>query len=161
MNQSISHLSRRSFVAILAAFFVSACNSNLPFNAALHNEGNSPESPSLSSECRVIEHDLGETEICGQPERVVALGSYELDLLLSLGIEPVGYAEDGRALVGSPQPGKPVVGVKYLGDRLTNKPIHVGTWQAPSLETILKLQPDLILRDYLDQSLYIAILLGL
>ena len=146
MNQGISHLGRCSLTAILSAFFVSACNNHLPPDAALHDEENSPESLSLLSKCRVIEHDLGKTEICGQPEQVVALEPYWLDLLLSLGIEPVGYAGDQRALVGSPQPGEPVVKVKYLGDRLTSNPAHVGTWQTPSLEAILQLQPDLILR---------------
>ena len=40
--------------------------------------------------------------------------------------------------------------VKYLGDRLHHPPIHVGTWQSPSLEIMLRLQPDLILGGYLD-----------
>ncbi|NJN37950.1 MAG: iron-siderophore ABC transporter substrate-binding protein [Acaryochloridaceae cyanobacterium CSU_3_4] len=102
----------------------------------------------------MIKHDLGQSEICSQPQRVIALGSYELDLLLSLNIEPVGYAEDNRALVGSPQLGKTVVGIKYLGDRITTLPTHVGTWQTPSIESILKLNPDLILSRGLDQNLY-------
>lgn len=69
-------------------------------------------------------------------------------------IEPVGYAEDGRALVGSPQSGKPTIEVKYLGKRMQSHPVHIGTWQSPSLETILWLKSDLILGDFYDRSLY-------
>lgn len=95
--------------------------------------------------CRAIPHDLGETQICGTPQRIVALDTPSLDLLLALGVEPIGFAEDRRALIGSPQPGDSIVGVKYLEDRLTNRPAHIGISQSPSLETILMLQPDLIL----------------
>ncbi|MEB3338694.1 MAG: iron-siderophore ABC transporter substrate-binding protein, partial [Leptolyngbyaceae bacterium] len=35
--------------------------------------------------------------------------------------------------------------VKYLENRLTTRPAHIGISQSPSLETILMLQPDLIL----------------
>jgi len=45
---------------------------------------------SLTSDCRVIEHDLGETEVCGQPQKVVTINTYALDLLLSLGVQPAG-----------------------------------------------------------------------
>lgn len=109
--------------------------------------GNSPavDGAGQPSPCRTIPHDLGETQICGSPQRIVALDTHSLDLLLALGVEPVGFAEDRRALIGSPQPGASVVGVKYLGDRLTTQPAHIGISQSPSLETILMLQPDLIL----------------
>lgn len=104
--------------------------------------------------CQIINHAWGETELYEPPQRIIALDPHALDLLLSLGIQPIGYAEDSRALVGTPGLGKTVDGVKYLGDRLDNPPIHVGTWQTPSLETMLRLQPDLILGGYLDQSQY-------
>lgn len=98
-----------------------------------------------SSSCRAIRHDLGETRVCGTPQRIVALDTNSLDLLLALGVEPIGFAEDRRALIGSPQPGDSIVGVKYLGERLSNRPAHIGISQSPSLETILMLQPDLVL----------------
>jgi iron complex transport system substrate-binding protein len=105
-----------------------------------------------SSNCRVVKHDLGTTEICGQPQRIIALDTQALDLLLALGVEPIGYAEDRRALVGSPQLGQSVIGVKYLGDRLTTNPVHIGTSQSPSLETILALKPDLIFGSHLGNT---------
>lgn len=43
-----------------------------------------------SSDCRTIEHKVGETEICGDPQRIVALGPYVLEHLLALDVHPVG-----------------------------------------------------------------------
>lgn len=104
-----------------------------------------PLDSSAGAACQTIPHRSGATQVCGQPQRIVALDPHALDLLLALDVQPIGYAEDKRALVGSPTSGQPTVQIKYLGDRLTQRPIHVGTWQTPSLETILKLKPDLIL----------------
>lgn len=104
--------------------------------------------------CTIINHEWGKTELCERPERIIALDPHALDLLLSLGIQPIGYAEDSRAMVGAPELGQTVAGVKYLGERLRQPPIHVGTWETPSLETMLRLKPDLILSSYLDQSQY-------
>ncbi|HEY9828342.1 MAG TPA: iron-siderophore ABC transporter substrate-binding protein [Stenomitos sp.] len=104
--------------------------------------------------CKVATHAWGETELCQTPQRIIALDSQSLDLLLTLGIDPIGYAEDNRALVGSPQLGKPVEAVKYLGQYLKQPPLHVGTWQTPSQETMLKLKPDLILSTSLDEGQY-------
>lgn len=127
------------WLATLVVFSLSGCGSQTaqqPVNDSL---------TSSDATCQSIQHESGVTRVCGQLQDVVALDPHALDLLLALGIQPVGYAEDRRALVGSPSSGKPTVQIKYLGDRMTRAPIHVGTWQAPSLETILKLKPDLVL----------------
>ena len=157
MNQTLLPSLRCLFIAILTALVISACNNTLSPNASTGNQGTSSDAVSLSSECRVIENDLGKTEICGQPQRVsrqpqriIVLDQYILDLMLSLDVEPVGYAEDDRALVGLPQLGEPLAGVKYLGNYLASPPVHIGTRQAPSLEAILRLKPDLILAESYD-----------
>jgi iron complex transport system substrate-binding protein len=153
MKQLILCRWRSLFPPLLFFTTLSACHSQHP---TAHSQ-----TPSLSvqisdtdSVCKVVTHAWGETQLCGQTQRIIALDPHALDLLLSLEIQPIGYAEDSRALLGSPELGKTVGGVKYLGDRLENSPIHVGTWQSPSLETMLRLQPDLILSGYLDQSQY-------
>lgn len=94
--------------------------------------------------CRVIIHLAGETEICGEPQRIVALSPHMLDILLSLGEQPAGYAEVEGVGVGA-EFGEPSVQIKYIGDRVTSKPINVGTRDNPSLETLVQLAPDLIL----------------
>lgn len=139
------------FLPLLLSTFT-ACHSQTPTanSSALPSVQASDTNPA----CKMVNHAWGETELCEPPLHIIALDPHALDLLLSLGIQPIGYAEDSRALVGSPELGQTVGGVKYLGDRLHHPPIHVGTWQTPSLETMLRLQPDLILSGYLDQSQY-------
>lgn len=142
---------KRSLLVALTALLVSACGGNGPQNIVSNNR---PAAPSPVSNCQFIQHDLGQTKICGYPQRVVALDPNALDLLLSLGVQPAGYAEHRYALVGSPQSGKPMAEIKYFGDRITSNPIYVGIQQSPSLEAILRLKPDLILGQVYDESLY-------
>lgn len=139
------YTTRRSILILFGVLLSSACQ---------RPSLNRAESVSASSDCQIIKHDLGETRVCGQPHRIIALDPQSLDLLLALGVEPIGYAEDRRALLGSPEAGKSIVGVKYLGDRLTTNPIHIGVSQTPSLEAILILKPNLILGSHLGNTEY-------
>ncbi|MED1783200.1 Fe(3+) dicitrate ABC transporter substrate-binding protein [Brevibacillus fortis] len=83
---------------------------------------------------RIVKHELGETEITGDPKRVVALEYSFVDGLWELGVTPVGIAQekdkDVEGLVGKK--------IEYTS---------VGTRQQPSLEVISSLQPDLIIGD--------------
>ncbi|MBE9188851.1 iron-siderophore ABC transporter substrate-binding protein [Gloeocapsopsis crepidinum LEGE 06123] len=113
-----------------------------------------PPKYTTSTSCQDIQHEFGSTQICKTPQRVIALDPRSLDLLLSLDVQPIGYAEDARVLLKTPQ-FETTIDVKYLGDRITTNPVYVGTWQAPSQESVLKLKPDLILLGYGgEQSLY-------
>lgn len=130
---------RSGLLAMLVICCISGCGTptvQKPVNTSVTDAGTA---------CQNIQHPTGITQVCGPLQDIVALDPHALDLLLALGVQPIGYAEDRRALVGSPSAGKPTVQIKYLGDRLTHLPIHVGTQQTPSLETLLKLKPDLIL----------------
>jgi iron complex transport system substrate-binding protein len=83
---------------------------------------------------RTIKHAMGETVIEKRPERVVVLDGGELDNVVALGIKPVGVAyPDGAPTM----PG-------YIGDKAGN-PENVGGITSLNLETIAKLQPDLII----------------
>lgn len=158
LRMGLRHVARHlwwvQFAVVIGctALSLSACVSHTASDPVL-NQNDSTVDSLTPSACQVVRHDFGKTEICGQPQRVIALSPYELDLSLALGVQPVGYAEDSRALVGSPELGE-AMSVKYLDNRFTRPPTYVGTWQSPSLEAILKLKPDLILRQYLDQTLY-------
>lgn len=96
-----------------------------------------------SVNCRNIEHELGETEVCGQPERIVALGPYVLEYLLALDVQPLGYADHVAFHQG--EYSNPSQQIPYLGSRITPSLANVGTASSPSLEAIFDLQPDLIL----------------
>jgi len=151
MNLSI-FFGLRSIFAFLC-FIFTACHSQ-PSQLNSSASSLSVQVSDVNPACKTVNHVWGRTELCEPPQRIIALDPHALDLLLSLDVQPIGYAEDSRALVGSPELGETVDGVKYLGDRLRSSPVHVGTWQSPSLEIMLRLQPDLILGGYLDQSQY-------
>jgi iron complex transport system substrate-binding protein len=98
-----------------------------------------------SSECRVIQHRLGETCIPWKPQRIIALDVPAiLDSLLALGIKPVGTTVDdwgGGRYFPALRP-EMVAGIESVGAEAT-----------PSLEKILKLKSDLILLpEYLAQN---------
>ncbi|MGW0069247.1 ABC transporter substrate-binding protein [Streptosporangium sandarakinum] len=83
---------------------------------------------------RTVRHAMGETKVPETPRRVVVLDTDKLDSMVSLGLSPVGAAQAAQNQAWP----------KYLGSALdATKP--VGTLQAPNLEAIAALKPDLIL----------------
>lgn len=88
---------------------------------------------------KTFQTDLGELKLDKTPTRIVAINLQAIDSLAALNVKPVGYAQPG---------GEPV---NYLGNFLDGIP-HVGTHSKPSLETILSLQPDLIIIDSAQQK---------
>lgn len=120
----------------LIAFSISACNIS---------SSESGQSAASSLNCQAIQHAGGETQICGKPQRIAVLNPKMLDLLLSLNVQPIGYAE-----VFSKHRGEfdqPSQQIPYLGDRITQPIANLGISGEPSLEAIARLKPDLILGD--------------
>ena len=93
---------------------------------------------------RTVRHAMGQTAIDKAPARIVTLDTGELDAMAELGIKPVGvvdYGADGLPKYFDPAE---IEGVKV-----------VGTIQAPNLEAIAALKPDLILSSKLrHEALY-------
>ncbi|MCX5125495.1 ABC transporter substrate-binding protein [Streptomyces sp. NBC_00347] len=83
---------------------------------------------------RTVTHAMGSTEIGAAPKRVVVLDVGELDNVVSLGMQPVGYAptEGDEGIPG------------YL-KKDAGEPKSVGTINNLNLEAINALKPDLIL----------------
>ncbi|MBD2299141.1 iron-siderophore ABC transporter substrate-binding protein [Nostoc sp. FACHB-190] len=96
-------------------------------------------------DCQTVQHLGGETQICGQPKRIVVLNPKMLDIVLLLGVQPIGYAEIFSNRRGDFD--RPQEQIPYLGDRITHPIANLGMSSKPSLETIIKLKPDLILGD--------------
>jgi len=119
-----------SFLLILTALVVVAC-------------GSSPRSTGQGTDCRDIAHAMGSTEVCGTPEHIVILGEHSLDLLLSLGEQPDGFA--GVVVLHQGEVfDQPEAQIPYLGQFVTTQPVNVGVASQPSLEVLARLQPDLI-----------------
>lgn len=90
-----------------------------------------------AANAREITHELGTTEVPDRPERIVVLEFSFIDALASVGIAPVGIADDGdRERI-----------IPAYTDVIGNDWTSVGTRKTPSFEVIASLQPDLIIAD--------------
>jgi len=89
---------------------------------------------SSASEARIIKHAMGETEIKGTPQKVVTLFQGANDVVVAMGVKPIGIVESWVQ--------QPVY--EYLRADLDGVPL-VGQESQPNLEEIYKLQPDLII----------------
>ena len=123
-------LMRYLLLAVAISTVLVACNFNRSNTIIAANP--------ILEHCRIVKHDMGETCVPINPQRIVALNpERSLDHLAALGIKPVGYTSyamkrDKRGgLFGASW--NDVLGAKYLG-----------TPYEPSLEKILMLKPDLI-----------------
>lgn len=99
-----------------------------------------------------IKHDAGETVVTTEPQRVIALHPTSLEILLALGVQPIGIGAYG--LMGSAPVGQPALSVPNFDDLISIKPQHVGN-ESPSLEVMTALKPDLILTiNFAAQNVY-------
>ena len=81
-----------------------------------------------------VEHAMGKTEISGTPEKVVVLTNGASDIVLALGVTPVGAV---KHWLGDPW-------YEYLSDDMKDVTV-LGQETQPNLEKIIALQPDLII----------------
>ncbi|MCP8615304.1 ABC transporter substrate-binding protein [Salirhabdus salicampi] len=112
---------------LLVVAGLAACGSN--------NEDENQEGQA-DGETRVIQHEMGETEITGKPQRIVVLEFSYVDALAALGISPVGIADDK-------DDERIITPIREKIDDYTS----VGTRKQPSEELIASLNPDLIIAD--------------
>lgn len=130
---------RLSILAATLAVAIAACRSTVNPHPAEHTRSSS----SSSQSCRTIKHQSGVTKICGQPQNIVALGPFVLEPLLALEVQATAFA-DHVTLHQGPYD-NPDQQILYLGKYVTNQPVNLGIAGQPSIEALLKLQPDLIL----------------
>lgn len=142
-SQQVNQIIKPLIQGILAVALTAACSDQTAKDLTTGQNQHNPEASSSPTQCQSIPHALGETEVCGQPKKIVALGPNILEILLALEVQPIGYA-DYFSLTNQnlDQPSQQIL---YLGKQMTSQPSNVGTWIDPSLEAIAKLQPDLIL----------------
>ena len=132
------HWLRFGLVAILMGVLVVACQDSPQHNLASQSSATKAES------CRVVEHAAGETEICGQPQTVAALTTPALEALLALDVQPAAYSGGSLRFRRFDNPSKQI---PVLGHRVTTQPINLGTRTGPSLETLVGVNPDLIVAE--------------
>lgn len=89
----------------------------------------SPNVNPAPSDCRMVQHPLGETCVPMQPSRVIALNHTAAGNLLSLGVTPIGVVSNL---------------LPELDERLLGVP-RLGQSEQINLESLVVLQPDLII----------------
>ena len=139
-------------LGICAAIFIMACDREayLQDNRSPDPSTSNPSTSASSESCRLVEHEMGETEVCGQPQKVAALSPHILDSMLALGVQPAAYAESINLNIQTYD--NPTEQIPYLGQWVTTQPIGVGDRKSPSLERLAQLQPDLILGEHFNNK---------
>lgn len=123
------------FLALLATLFILSCQNN-PVRQPTNSQ-------SSDADCRIVQHEMEKTEVCGKPQKVAALSPHILDSMLALGVQPVAYAEVINLNIQTYD--NPVEQIPYLGKWVTTEPSGLGDRKNPSLERLALVQPDLIL----------------
>lgn len=128
---------------LIALLALTACGGASQKPAAPADPGSKTEAPQTDGDKPTypgsFQTDLGDLELEKAPTRIVAVNLQAIDSLYALGVKPVGYAQPGGEAVN------------YVGSFLDGI-TTVGTHSKPSLETILSLQPDLIIVDSAQQK---------
>jgi iron complex transport system substrate-binding protein len=147
---AIAFLYRYISWVLLTAILIAACQ------GGMSDKPNSQRNLPPSTDCRVVEHAVGKTKICGKPQKIAVLEPKILSMMLALGEQPAAYAD--AYLVRSRQFDNPSQQIPYLGKYVTSQPINLGDRSQPSLESLTLLKPDLILGlNYQDNQLFSAI----
>lgn len=120
---------------MLIALNLVACGGKVEQSSSSQNQD--------KSDCRVVEHEMGKTEICGQPQRIVVLGPYLLEPLVALDVQPVAFGDHVAFHQGDYD--NPSKQIPYLGSYINQPLANVGVAYTPSIEAIVKVKPDLIL----------------
>lgn len=84
-----------------------------------------------------ITHELGTTDVPDSPQRIIVLEFSFIDALASVGVSPVGIADDNKRERVTP------AYTDVIGDEW----VSVGTRKTPSFEIMASLAPDLIIAD--------------
>lgn len=121
------------FALATAAALLSACGSTSTSTEATASS-NEPPATADASFPRTITHDKGTTEIPEQPQRIVALDNSLVEAVVLLDRPLVGGIGSYRDQEGFPP---------YLGDAVKDTE-DVGPLEAPDLEAIAALEPDVI-----------------
>src|SRR5690554_1900738 len=131
---------KRGFILVVLAIlavFVVACgatdnnNNENTNNGSANNNGSNATNKEPEETTLTISHELGETEVDKNPEKVVVFDFGTLDTLDKLGVEVVGVAQGNI----------PSYLEKYESDEYEN----IGSLKEPDFEKIAEIDPDIIL----------------
>lgn len=120
---------------IISVFLITTVLFSCSTNNSNQDPKNNPKETTESTEkYRIIKHAMGTTKIQGKPQRVVILTNEATDIVLALGIKPLGAV---KSWSGNPY-------FEYIERDMKGVPV-VGDEFQPNLEKIVTLKPDLII----------------
>lgn len=96
-----------------------------------------------SSNCRIVQHQLGKSCIPVNPQRIVAMDEDSLEILVALGMKPIATARANRT-------GNKIALLSGKIDTI----VELGRDGQPNLEKIVQLNPDLILGMFVGSQNY-------
>lgn len=120
------------FMMALVAVIMVACGSN--------NEKETGSKPKKEAEEVTVKHELGETKVEKNPEKVVVFDFGSLDTLDKLGVEVTGLPKENIP--------------KYLSKYEEDKYENTGSLKEPDFEKVNALSPDLIIISGRQAELY-------
>lgn len=120
------------FMMALVALIMAACGSN--------NEKETGSKPKKEAEEVTVNHELGETKVKKNPEKVVVFDFGSLDTLDKLGVEATGLPKENIP--------------KYLSKYEEDKYENTGSLKEPDFEKVNELSPDLIIISGRQAELY-------
>lgn len=126
------------FAFIILALCVTACGQSTGTSSAGTTQGGGAPAPAAASGGGkiTVEDAQGTVELPKKPERIVAMEFSFTDMLVTLGIEPIGVADDSS----------PDLFMDSVKSRLKSY-TSVGSRYEPNSELISSLKPDLIIVD--------------
>ncbi|GAK43466.1 ABC transporter substrate-binding protein [Paenibacillus urinalis] len=139
MNKSNVKKSTAIMLFISLSIFLAACggaSGTTVIHNSSHTAANGTEALASEGTARIIQHDLGETNVPESPERIVVLEQGFAQIVAALEVKPIGVADDNK-------PERfPKDTLEYIQGYTS-----VGTRSEPNLEVIRTLEPDLIIAD--------------
>ena len=114
----------------------------------LSSESNKTQTNSINSsfQTKTITHDFGTTELTKEPKRIVILNNLYAEVLMPLGITPIGAT--------TAQADSSEFSTLFKKDFESANVISLGWQKSPNLEKIAELQPDLILMTTHQKDIY-------
>ncbi|WP_231867067.1 MULTISPECIES: iron-siderophore ABC transporter substrate-binding protein [unclassified Anabaena] len=118
-------------MVIISALIVTACH------GVKYQDLTLSKPKLLNTECKLVKHELGETCVSLNPQRIIVTEQVSLEALIALGIKPIATVDTAFVASKTNFLTSQMDGINYIGKE-----------SQFNLETTLKLHPDLIIGTY-------------
>lgn len=134
-----NHIARLCLIALISVFAISlaACGKTTNTESAATTSAAASQKPAAQADGKITVQDaVGTVELPKKPERIIAMEFGFTDILVTLGVQPVGVADDNSADLFMDSVKSQLKTYKSVGSRYE-----------PNIELISSLKPDLIIVD--------------